>query len=580
MPDNETTRLLADLGVIFFLFVVGLEISIPTILAARDTVFRLGRLEVLLVITVSVAIGVWAGLSLGDSLFVGVVLIESSTAIVLKQLRDRGELASRHGRLCIGILIFQDLVTLPMLAILLGLRDRADVWSVILVLLVASLAFVGFAWLARRVIRPLLDWVASRRSTELFTLNVLLIVIGAASIANGLGLSAPLGAFLAGLVLSETAYRHQIASDLHPFEAVLLGLFFASIGMLLDPKVLVLHWPSILGTALAIIALKVLGIAVLIRAAGYELGVATRSGLILGHVGEFGLYLISLALKDDLVPVDVSQILLASIIISMFLAPMLIHVSGTIASAISKRYQSRDQRQAEHIAAVTESAKHHVIICGFGRTGQNVAELLKRQNQSYVALDLDPERVHAAQSAGVPVVYGDATRRPILAAAGLEQARALAITFDDPRTSQRVISQARTERANMPILARTRDDANFDALIEAGATEVLPEGLEASLMLGAQLLAVLGTADDVIGQTLGSIRADQYRSLRRFYHAGTQTPSNRGAYSQERRSFLSVDRHTTVGELVAAIPDVDVTALVRSGVRTDAPSPSASVRPG
>ncbi len=580
LPDNEITRLLAELGVIFLLFVVGLEFSLPTLLSARRTVFGLGGLQVTLVAAVGTIIGFWFGLSTGAALLIGVALAMSSTAIVLKQLRDRGELSSRHGRVSVGILIFQDLATLPLLAVLPGLGGSFDPWAILKALAAALAAFIGLAWLGRRIIRPAFRWIAARRSTELFTLSALLTVMGAASVAHALGLSAPLGAFLAGLVLGETAYRHQIESDLRPFQAVLLGLFFASIGMLLQPQTLMENWAIILSVTGLLVILKAVCVAALARVANYETGVALRTGLILGHGGEFGLLLISVAHAQGLIPTDAGQIVLASVISSMFLAPLLIHTSGTVTGAVSKHYRSRDQQQAEQIAAATEAARDHVIICGFGRTGQNVAELLKRQDHPYVALDLDPERVNAAQAAGVPVVYGDATRSAILEAAGLERARALTITFDEPRTAERVISQARATRADMPILVRTHDDTHFDALIAAGATDVLPEGLEASLMLGAQLLAVLGTADDAVGRTLGAIRAEQYRSLRRFFHASDPISDNRGAYSDERRSLLSVDRQTSVGDLVATIPDVEVTAIIRAGVRIDAPSSSANVRPG
>lgn len=377
------------------------------------------------------SVALWAGIPLTAALVLGVAVAMSSTAIVLKQLRDRGELHTRHGRLSVAVLIFQDLATLPLLAMIPASGGGQGVLPAVQRLGIAALAFVGLALLGRWLIRPLFRWVAAQRSMELFMLSSLLTIVGAAMVAQSGGLSAPLGAFLAGMVLGETQYRHQIEADLQPFQAVLLGLFFASVGMLLDPTVLSAHWIEIVAVTAPLVIIKSAAIAILARVQRHEWGVAYRCGLMLGHGGEFGLLLISVAMGHALLPDRAAQMVLAAIVASMFLAPLLIHVSGPIARALAPRYRAGDPQIAERIESVTETMDEHVIVCGFGRTGQNVAQLLRLRHHPYVALDLDPSRVHAAPAADIPVAYGDATRRSVLEAAGVERARALVITFDE-----------------------------------------------------------------------------------------------------------------------------------------------------
>jgi CPA2 family monovalent cation:H+ antiporter-2 len=515
LPANDATDQLAELGVIFLMFTVGLEFALPTLLASWRSIVGLGALQVAGSGGLAAFIAIQAGVAWAPALLLGAALAMSSTAIVLKQLRDQGELTSRHGKLCVAILIFQDLVALPLMAVLPDIDAAAGPWRIVKTVATAAIAFIALAWLADRLIQPAFRWVARQRSSELFTLISLLTVIGAAGVAKVLGLSAPLGAFLAGLVLGETTYRHQIESDLHPFQAVLLGLFFASIGMLLDFRVLFANWPVILATLSAFIVIKSGVIATLIRAAGHETDIACRTGVMLGHGGEFGLLLASVALSERLLSSDAAQTVLASIIASMFAAPLTIQMSGRVARMVSRNVRSRAEVSADRIAAVTRAAHDHVVICGFGRTGRNVAEILRKQRLDYVAVDLDPLRVQAAQAANIPITYGDATRRIVLDAAGIQRARALVVTFDDPRNATRIVTQARALGSEqLVVLVRTRDEAHYDALKAAGATEVLPDGLEASLMLGAKLLALLGESDDAIGRALTETRADHYQSLR------------------------------------------------------------------
>lgn len=525
LPENTTTEVLAELGVVFLMFMVGLEFSLPTLLAARRTIFGLGGLEVAMIGALSAGIAMAIGLSFSAAVIVGTALAMSSTAIVLKQLRDRGELNTQHGRLTVAVLIFQDLVTLPLLAVVPVLASDQGSWPVLQALASTAVAFIGLALLGRWLIRPFISWVAAVRSTELFMLAALLTVVGAAAVAQWVGLSAPLGAFLAGLVLGETQYRHQIEADVQPFQAVMLGLFFASIGMLLEPALLLNHWPEIVALIAGLVIMKAAAITALVRVAGQERRIAWRSGVILGHGGEFGLLLVSLALSHAMLPAITAQIVLAAIIGSMFIAPLLIHFNADIAQALTPGYRPREPAEVEAAANALDA---HVILCGFDRTGQNLAQLLRSSGHAYLALDLDPARVGAAQQAEIPVVYGDATRRAVLAAAGTERACALVITLDEAHIAERIIDAARTINPELPILVRSRDDSHYEALITAGATEVLPEEFEASLMLGGQLLTSLGATDATITVTLAAMRAEQYQKLRRFYHRSNEKWPGKG----------------------------------------------------
>lgn len=289
----------------------------------------------------------------------------------------------------------------------------------------------------------------------------------------------------------------------------------------------------------------------------------------------------STAIVLKLLPVETGQSALAMIVGTMLLARVAIQFSGALAEALSKGYRARDQETMQRIAEITRSARDHVVVCGFGRTGQNVAEILHRRGHDYVALDLDPERVSETQAANITVVYGDATRRAVLEAAGTNRARALVVTVGQPHVAERIVTQARSLNPELAILVRTRDDAHFDALKAAGASDILPEGLESSLMLGAQLLALRGDSEEAIGQTLGAIRTDQYLSLRRFYH-GSETATEDDANSEERRAVAlsPVGGNFTLSDLLQAYPGVMVTGIVRSGVRSELPQSDTSVRPG
>lgn len=514
LGDNDTTSLLGEIGVGFLLFTIGLEFSIPQFLAMRRTLLGLGGTQVL-VGALSGGIIAWAiGISWQGALVMGGALAMSSTAIVVKQLTDQLELQATHGRLALGILLFQDLAAVPFLVMIPILAGSEPlVASLLAAFGKGLLAFAIMLAMGRWVLRPLFHLVAALGSAELFTLTVLLVSLAAAWITSLLGLSLVLGAFLAGMMLSETEYRHQIETDIRPFRDILLGLFFITVGMQLDLALLPSLWPWI---ALLVVGL-VLGkgplIVILTRLAGYDNRIALRTGAVLAHGGEFGFALLTLALLRGVIERPDSQPVLAAVIVSMVLAPLLIRYNGVLAARVFARTPQPDS-EVEQIAEIGQRAVGHVVLCGFGRVGQNMAGFLSDEGFDYVALDLEPQRVKAAWEGGQPVFYGDATHRENLASAGVGRARALAITCDDLGAALKILHAARSLQPDLPVLVRIRDAADLDRLLEAGASEVVPEVQEAGLMMAIKLLLLLDVPPDRVTQQMRAARGDRYRLLR------------------------------------------------------------------
>ena len=522
VSDTSNTRTLAEFGVVFLLFTVGLEFSLPQLIAMRREVLGLGGAQVGITAAI-VALFAWAfEFNAAAAIIIGGTIAMSSTAIVIKQLAEQLELNSRHGRLSIGILLFQDLAVIPFLILIPALSGQADN-SVALDLTIAFVkgAAVVAVMLAlgHWLLRPLFHEIAKAHSSELFTLAVLLFSLAAAWLTDLSGLSLALGAFLAGMMVGETEFRHQVEADIRPFRDVLLGLFFVTIGMLLNVHTLpdIIHW--VLLVLVGMTGLKIALIFAISRFSGAENGVALRTGLVLAQGGEFGFALIALAVGSNVMSLQSSQIVLAAIIFSMVLSPFLIKHNGAIAKRVfATSYRGDRERNIQQVAHRASELNEHVLICGYGRIGQNISRFLAQENFKYFALDLDPVRVREARQAGDNVTYGDASHRTILEAAGIMRARVLVISYDDYHSTLKIISQVREIRPEIPILVRTRDDANLERLQEIGATEVVPETLEASLMLSSYLLLLLGVPMRRVTRHVQNARNSRYTMLRQFFH--------------------------------------------------------------
>ncbi|MCG7925567.1 MAG: monovalent cation:proton antiporter-2 (CPA2) family protein [Candidatus Thiodiazotropha taylori] len=589
IASNEDTRFLAEFGVVFLLFTIGLEFSLPQMMAMKGAVFGLGGSQVLLTGIIAALIAWLFGLESSAALITGAVLALSSTAIVTKQLSEQVELNTDHGRLGISILLFQDLAVIPMLVIIPLLSAGGSdgllmplVWALVKATAVFAVIMAFGHW----ILRPLFHEIARARSAELFTMTVLLVSLAAAWLTHEAGLSLALGAFLAGMMLGETEYRHQIEADIRPFQDVLLGLFFITVGMRVDLSSLlpILHWVTL--AAIVLIAFKA-GIIFLI---GYlskrPIEASFRSGLLLAQGGEFGFVLLDLSLESSLLPSGTSQILFAAIIISMVISPFLIRYNGRLAQLFcSLRSSTVNQRPLDELVHEAEHLEQHVIICGYGRIGQNLGRLLQNEGFPYVALDLDPTVVQEAHEAGEPVHFGDASRQEIIQAAGIDRAAVVVITFEEHTTALKILHHLKSNYPDIQVLVRTRDDTHMETLELAGATEVMPEAVEASLMMGGQLLLLLKVPGSRILKIMREIRENHYKLLRDFYHGQEALDIEHDEGFQERLHTVTLpERAFAVGHTIEDLHlwdwEVSVTAVRRGGIRGEAPGPETRLKEG
>jgi CPA2 family monovalent cation:H+ antiporter-2 len=544
-------RLLAEVGVVLLLFTIGLELPFPRLFAAKRLVLGLGSVQVLLTALLLGLVALWLGLSPVAALILGSALALSSTAIVLKQLGEQMELPAPHGRIVIGILLFQDIAAVPLLVVLpIFAADSASLTgALVLALVKVVLVSLALVFVGRRLLPSILHWVAATRSLELFMLTALLLAVAAAGLSALSGLSPTLGAFMAGMLLGETLFRHQIEADIRPFRDLMLGLFFATIGMQMDPKTFV--------ESPAIVALVVIGLVVakpailapLVRYFGQTMTDAWRSGISLAQGGEFGLLVVSSALAFDLLSESVAQPVLGGLILSMGIAPILLRFNRPIAAFATSSARITKALDAEkRIADTSRDLNGHVIIIGYDRLGQNLVSILTEEGIPALALDLQLERIRQAAAAGEPVLFGNALQPGILRAAGLERARAVAITIEDAALAERIIGHIRGLGIDLPVLVRSTRGRDEEALIEAGAT-VFPEGLESSLAFAGQLLIMLDVPHSRVETVLTTIRAEDYAPLRVFFHdtAERKAGEQRLDYPEQVRSVIVADNHYGAG---------------------------------
>lgn len=587
IPDLEGTRTLAEFGLVFLMFTVGLEFSLPKLMAMKTMVFGLGGAQVLFSCLVFGFV-VWLfGVPPKGAIVIGGMLAMSSTAIVMKLLTEQLEQNSRHGHYAVSVLLFQDLIVVPFLILIPALGGGADqsVWAALgWALLKSILVLTGIFLVGRWLLRPFFHEVASAKLREYFMLAVLLLTLTAAWITGMAGLSLALGAFLAGMMMGETEYRHQVEGDILPFRDILLGLFFVTIGMMLNLGAMRELWPWVLLCVAAIVVFKALLILGLGKLFAMETGVALRTGLVLSQVGEFAFAMLLPANQFRLFSEEVSQIVLASVIFSMMAAPLIVRYNGRIAKRLVPGYTHARAGNLDMIRAEAVGANRHVIICGYGRSGQNLAWMIEQEGISSLALDLDPVRVRDARDAGKPVVYGDVTRRDVLEAAGLQRATALAISFHDVSAALKILDITRLVRPDMPVIVRTMDDAALERLKAAGATEVVPESLEGSLMMGSHLLLLMGVPVSRIVRHVRNVRADRYRMLRGFFHGEDVDEGKENAYQERLHSVSLPAGAHAVGRLLSDLPlekaGVSVSAVRRGGIRGPEPAPNTQLAGG
>jgi len=529
--DPEAARALAEFGVVFLMFAIGLEFNLPKLRSMRALVFGLGLSQVGLTILGAVAgnallaapfgmLGHAWDLGWQGAIVLGSAMAMSSTAILVKLMADRLEIDSEHGRRVMGVLLFQDLAVVPLLVLVPALGTGAASLAGALVIALAK-AVVLLALLllgGQRVMRWWLTLVARRKSEELFVLNLLLVTLGLAWLTQEAGLSLALGAFIAGMLVAETEYKHQVATDIRPFHDVLLGLFFITVGMRLDWRPLVDQWALVLLLSTLPVLAKAVLVALLARGFGAAPGTAIRTGLYLAQAGEFGFVLLALGVGSQLLIGDWMNSVWAAMVLSMLATPLLVTWSSRIVMRLSSSDWMLQSVQLTAIAKRAMRTEAHVIICGYGRSGQNLARLLEREGIAYMALDLDPDRVRQAAAAGQSVVFGDAARLRSLMAAGLVRASAVVVSYPNTASALKILNLVHEHAPRVPVIVRTLDDGDLETLRAAGAAEVVPEAMEGSLMLAAQALALVGVPMQRVIRITRDARDARYALLRGYFH--------------------------------------------------------------
>lgn len=561
LPEHESIQLLAEIGVVFLLFMIGLEFSLSRLIAMKSTVFGLGSIQVTLS-TISGGIIAWlTGIEWQGALVVGGALALSSTAIVAKQLSEQLEMQARHGQLAISILLFQDLAVVPLLVVIpiLSTASEQSLLSPLLIALTKGILAVFIIFqVGRRLLRPFYHLVASTHSAEIFTLATLFISLTAAWLTNQLGLSLALGAFLAGLMLSETEYKHQILADIRPFRDVLMGLFFISVGAQLDTTIILQEWFWIALLTLGLIIGKGSVIVILTRLFKYDLPSAFRTGLLLGQAGEFSFAILVVAISNNLITLKEAQPIIAATLLSMLITPVLIRYNSNITDYIFRSsYKSGSNIPPKELNTVCETLSEHVILCGFGRIGQNLANILREMKIQYIALDMDQSLVRQAWEAGENVFFGDSTHTEILKKAEITRANALLITFDDAHIAEHVIQSARSINKDIAIIVRSKDEQHMDKLHNAGASNVVPESFEASMMLAIHVLQNLNIPVDKSMDFVEQARKDEYHLLRGYFR-GEESLALDEMYGLHLHTVILLPNSYAVGKSVA---DINLTEL-------------------
>ncbi|MBL0544781.1 cation:proton antiporter [Aeromonas jandaei] len=556
ITGQSIMQTIAELGIVFLMFSLGLEFSLPKLLAMRYLVLGVGGLQVLLTSLLFFWFGWHLGLSLAQALVVGGTLALSSTAVVIKQLGEQKQLHTRRAQLGVSVLLFQDLAVVPLLVMIPILAEpqvqgSALAAEIAWAILKGSFALLSLLAVGKWLLPLLFHEVARARSDELFVLSALLVALLAAFMTYSLGLSMALGAFLAGMMLGESHYRHQLEVDIKPFRDVLMGLFFITIGMNMDWVLVAQAWWQVLLCVVVLVLCKSLLVLLAGRLMGERKRDSMAAGIMLSQVGEFGFVLLALALHHGLLDPQLVSRLIGIGIISIAMTPWLV----TQAHSLARSLTDPALLTRSEVAQSGLSKSQHVIIAGFGRAGQTCARFLKLEEIPFLALDLDPERVSEAKQAGEQVAFGDASRRDILLAAGLLRARLVIITFDDRKRVEAMLALIHELAGELKVLVRTRDDSFLEQYKQAGAFEVIPESQEGALMLVSHLLV---NCDIPLGRVIRRMeheRSSQYRFLHGFYW-GDQSANNLEADQLLERlhPLMLHDQAWAVGREVRALP--------------------------
>lgn len=523
IPSIESMHFLAGFGIVFLMFTLGLEFSIPQLMTSKKALIGIGGLQVLLCTAGFAFLGYLLNMSFKQAFIIGSSLSLSSTAVVLKQLHEQKEHQTNHGKLSIKVLLFQDIAAVLLLIIIPALDHKQEFLATIFgyTLLKGVGVFVVMTIIGSRVVKPLFHEVAKAHSTELFMIATLLVALSAAAITYYFELSMALGSFLAGLMLGETEFRQQIEIDIRPFREVLLGLFFIVVGSFLDLKSL----PDIFGQVLLILVALILVKVIIVMAvvkffSNFSLETAVKTGIILAQGGEFGFVALTEAINHKIINQEQRSVIFAAVVFSIMLAPLLIRFNHKITKLLVKIKPGDLGFSYSSINALSRHSDNlhdHVIICGFGRVGQVLAKFLSQEKINWLALDLDPALLQKSSVAGEHVFYGDASDQEVLLAAGVAKAKMVVLSFADEAVNLEIVKYLRKLRLDFQIFVRTKDDTTIKAFEEAGATEIVPEILEGSIMLASHLLFALGIPTTRIINKVIRTHSSRYEMLRHLY---------------------------------------------------------------
>ena len=584
MGDMHRVEYLAEFGVVFLMFSIGLEFSLPKLYAMKRIVFGLGLLQVLATLILVAGLIKLLGVGWQIGIALGAVFAMSSTAVLTKLLAERLQLDSAHGREIMGVLLFQDLAVVPFLIVIPSLTQPPEQLAMLvgIALLKAVVVLAVILVFGQRLMRKWFHFVARAKSSEVFVLNVLLITLSLATITELAGLSLALGAFVAGMLISETEYRLQVEEDIKPFRDVLMGLFFVTIGVKLDLHIVVGLWWQVLLGLLALLLIKSLIVGLLSWRLGSSPGNAIRSALWLCAGGEFGFVLLGEIVR---LPKEVQQVALTVLVLSMLIAPFIIQYSERIVVRFVASEWLMRSMQLTRIAAQSMGAEKHAILCGFGRSGQYLARFLAQEDINYVALDLDPDRVREAAAGGENVVFGDVGRKEALMAAGLMRASVVIVTFSDTQLAERVLHHVQELRPDLPVIVRTADERDMERLSKAGAAEVVPEMLEASLMLASHALVLVGVPINRVLKRIRQTRSQRYSLLRGFYRGMSDRDHDEDDEHQPRlHSVLLAQGAAGIGQTLDALNleelGCEVSAIRRRGIRALEPAPETVLEEG
>ncbi len=580
----QEMHLLAETGIVFLLFSLGLEFSLPKLVAMRSLVFGVGGGQMLLTTAVFTSVPYLFGLPIKASIIIGGALALSSTAIVIKQATEMGILNNRRTQLAVSILLFQDLAVVPFLIAIPLLAQSGEV-SIAFALGEALLKGIFVIAFLMSVGKWVLPWVfreiAKTRTDELFVLTTILIALLAGGLTYYFGLSMALGAFLAGMMLGESQYKYQLEADIRPFRDILMGLFFVTVGMQLDINVL---WSNFFTIVLGVVGLMIIKILMVRMAAAFVKTNpldAWSAGIKLCQIGEFSFVIAALATTYGVLTTGQSSLIVSMGVLSMALTPWLMNNSLVFAKRI---VANKSEDNAHNTLIVDNDLTNHVVICGFGRVGQSVARMLKMEGIAFIAIDMDPVRVHESRNAGEPVLFGDASQKDILSSANVEKAKLILVTFDQPDKAKQVISGTHQIDNTADVMVRTKRDYQLDGLYSAGANQVVPELQEGSLMLISQVLHYAGVPMSRILKRVRAERKGRYDHLHGFY-PGETTEISYG--TEDKLEFIHavvLSEHAAcmgskIKDIDFARMRVNVRGLRRNGTEVKDPDHEAVLQP-